>query len=164
MTQEEIIVTELIKKFPFMQDRVKIQRERRIIADVDIGKFEDVFAYADRLLGFTSLCTITGLDEGATLGFIYHMARTDGITFSLKISAPKEAPVIQTMIKYFPSSDIYERELIDLLGAQVEGLPEGVRYPLPDDWPKDDHPLRKDWKAKNLAISTMTRQEGATHA
>jgi Ni,Fe-hydrogenase III component G len=46
----------------------------------------------------------------------------------------------------FPSAHIYERELIDLLGAKVEGLPPGNRYPLTDDWPKDQYPLRKDWK------------------
>jgi len=35
---------------------------------------------------------------------------------------------------------------MDLFGAKVEGLPEGPRYPLPDDWPKNQFPLRKDWK------------------
>jgi Ni,Fe-hydrogenase III component G len=28
----------------------------------------------------------------------------------------------------------------------VEGLPAGNRYPLTDDWPADQFPLRKDWK------------------
>ena len=46
----------------------------------------------------------------------------------------------------FPAAEIYERELIDLLGAKVAGLPEGKRYPLPDDWPAGEYPLRKDWK------------------
>jgi Ni,Fe-hydrogenase III component G len=35
---------------------------------------------------------------------------------------------------------------MDLLGAQVEGLPAGRRYPLPEDWPQGEYPLRKDWK------------------
>ena len=151
MTQEEMIVQDLAKKFPNLEGKVRVQRIRRILAEVDSGKFEDVFSYAQGSLGFTVLCTITGLDEGQTLGFIYHMSRTDGITFSLKLSMPKDKPVIKSMVKYFPSSDIYERELVDLLGAEVEGLPEGNRYPLPDDWPKDEHPLRKDWKPKESA-------------
>jgi membrane-bound hydrogenase subunit beta len=37
-----------------------------------------------------------------------------------------------------------------LLGAQVEGLPQSSRYPLPDNWPKGQFPLRKDWKAEML--------------
>lgn len=146
MTQEESIVQELIKKFPGLEGKARVQRRRRLIAEVDSGGFEDVFSYAQQSLGFTVLCTITGLDEGQTLGFIYHTSRTDGITFSLKFSIPKDRPVIKSMIKYFPGSDIYERELVDLLGVQVEGLGEGNRYPLPDNWPKDEYPLRKDWK------------------
>ena len=149
MTQEEIIVQDLIKKFPILNGKASVQRIRRILAEIDGGIFEDVFSYSQQYLGFTVLCTITGLDEGPTLGFIYHMSRTDGITLSLKFSMPKDKSIIKSMVKYFPSSDIYERELIDLLGAQVEGLPEGNRYPLPDDWPKDEHPLRKDWKSKS---------------
>jgi Ni,Fe-hydrogenase III component G len=50
------------------------------------------------------------------------------------------------VIPLFVGAEIYERELVDLLGVKVEGLPSGNRYPLMDDWPKDQFPLRKDWK------------------
>ncbi len=153
MTTEDRIVQDLIKKFPFLQDKAKVQRVRRIIAEGPADRFEEVFAYALQDLKFSTLCTITGLDEGQTLGFIYHMARTDGITLSLKFSVSKDKPVIKSIFKYFPNSDIYERELVDLLGAEVEGLTEGNRYPLPDDWPEDEHPLRKDWTSKSAATS-----------
>ena len=64
---------------------------------------------------------------------------------SVKTSVPKNRPVIKTVTSYFLSADVYERELIDLLGAKVEGLPAGNRYPLTDDWPVGQYPLRKDW-------------------
>ena len=147
MTHEESIVQNLTGKFAYLAEKAKVQRIRRIIADVDQPHFEEVFAYARNELGFSVLCTITGLDEGAAMGFIYQMARTDGIVFSLKFSVPKDKPVIQTVIRYFPSAEIYERELMDLLGAQVEGLGPGNRYPLPDTWPRGEYPLRKDWKS-----------------
>ena len=159
MTKEESIVQGLVSKFPFLQDKTKVHRPRRIISEVSADRFEEVFAYAQQYLEFSILCTITGLDEGQTLGFIYHMARTDGIILNLKFSVPKDRPVIRTMTKYFLNSDIYERELIDLLGAQVEGLSEGNRYPLPDNWPKDEHPLRKDWK-KSLAADKKISNNG----
>jgi Ni,Fe-hydrogenase III component G len=166
MTKEENIVQELVKKFPLLRDRAKAQRVRRIVAEVPAENFEEVFVYAKDDLKFSILCTITGLDEGQTLGFIYHMARIDGITFSLKFSVPKDNPVIKSVFKYFPNSDIYEREIMDLLGAKVEGLTKGNRYPLPDDWPKDEHPLRKDWAPKSAATSTAASRlrEGANNA
>ncbi|MFA5345827.1 MAG: NADH-quinone oxidoreductase subunit C, partial [Candidatus Omnitrophota bacterium] len=99
-------------------------------------------------LQFGHLCTITGLDEPEKLGFIYHLAADSGILINLRTYAPKNNPVIKTVTSYFPGAEIYERELVDLFGATVTGLPVGNRYPLTDDWPTEEHPLRKDWKPK----------------
>jgi Ni,Fe-hydrogenase III component G len=117
---------------------------------VPLANFPEIFDYAVKKLNFSILATITGLDEGATLGFIYHLARENGIVLNLHTNAPKDKPVIKTVTNYFPAADDYERELVDLLGAQVEGLPEGNRYPLPDDWPANQFPLRKDWNVEML--------------
>jgi membrane-bound hydrogenase subunit beta len=64
----------------------------------------------------------------------------------MKTAVPKANPVIKTVTDVFPAATLYERELMDLLGAKVDGLPAGRRYPLPEDWPVDQFPLRKDWK------------------
>jgi membrane-bound hydrogenase subunit beta len=146
--KEEAITRKLVESFPFLADKVKATRPRRIFAVVNANDFENVLVFAMRELGFTILCTITGLDNGPTLGFIYHITRQDGITLNIQYDVPKENPVINTVTKYFPPAEIYERELVDLLGARVEGLGEGARYPLPDDWPAGEYPLRKGWKSK----------------
>jgi Ni,Fe-hydrogenase III component G len=99
-------------------------------------------------LKLNHLCTITGLDEAEELAFIYHLTGDSNIVVNLKTRVRKASPVIKTVTHYFPGADIYERELEDLFGAKVEGLPAGNRYPLTDDWPKDEYPLRKDWKPK----------------
>lgn len=154
MTTEETLLNEILKKFPELHDSARVQRARRIIVDVAQNRFEEVFALAKHELDFTILCTITGLDEGKDIAYIYHLSRKDGIMLNIGFRTPKEKPVIKTVIKYFPSAEIYERELVDLLGVIVEGLPEGIRYPLPDDWPKDEHPLLKDWKPRSAMTST----------
>jgi len=148
MTKEERIQSDLISKFSFLDGKVKVQRERRIFADVPTANFRSVLEYAIKDLDFVFLCTMTGMDEGEFLSFMYHMTRQDGVMLNLKISVPKANPVIRTITDRFKGAEIYEREVMDLLGAKVEGLPEGKRYPLPDDWPEDEYPLRKDWKSK----------------
>jgi Ni,Fe-hydrogenase III component G len=65
---------------------------------------------------------------------------------NLKTHLSRENPSLDTITSYFPSADIYERELMDLLGIQVTGLGAGQHYPLADNWPKGQFPLRKDWK------------------
>ena len=112
MTSEENIQNELIKKFGFLDGKIKIQRPRRIFVEVGLENFEKIFEYALKNLSFVMLCTITGLDEGTTLGFIYHIAREDGIILNIKVNVDRKDPVINTITGYFPGADIYEREYL----------------------------------------------------
>lgn len=148
MNREENIVRELTAKFRCLEGRVKIQRQRRLSLDIETSEFEKVFRYAVEELKFSHLISITGLDEEEKLSFIYHLAEDTGMIFNLKISVDKNSPLINTVTNYFPGAEIYERELMDLFGAKVEGLPPGCRYPLSDDWPVTEFPLRKDWKKR----------------
>lgn len=149
MQSEETIVQDLVKKFPYLEGSVIVQRQRRILLSVEMGKFPEVFEYAHSgSPGFVMLCTITGFDEGQKIGLVYHMAREDGVMLNIKTDIPKDNPVMNTVTRAFPGAEIYEREIMDLLGVKVEGLLEGKRYPLSDDWPKDQYPMRKDWKPK----------------
>jgi Ni,Fe-hydrogenase III component G len=157
MQHEENLKNDLITKFPYLDGRVTIVRPRRISVDVDPGNFGEVFDYVVKQLQWSHLCTITGLDEGDKLGFIYHLAKDPGRVINLKTSVDKKNPVLKTVSSYFPGAEIYERELVDLFGAKVEGLPQGNRYPLTDDWPADQFPLRKDW------VPDKPRQEKETN-
>ena len=150
MSEEQAIQAELTLKFPCLRDKVRVTRTRRIFAEVPTENFGEVFDYAVKQMGFSILCAITGMDFGQAMGAIYHLARESGVTLNLSRSMPKEQAVFETVMGYFPAAEVYERELIDLFGMQVQGLPPGPRYPLPDDWPAGQHPLRKDWKIEML--------------
>ena len=149
MTPEETVVQELVGKFPFFADKIRVQRARRLWADVPADQFEAVAHHIFEKMGFIMLCALTGLDEGATFGLLYHFGRPSGMTLNLKVSIPREKPEWKSMIGMFPGNELYEREVADLYGIRFEGLPPGLRYPLPDDWPDNEFPLRKDWKAKH---------------
>lgn len=146
MSDEKKITEELTNKFSCLKDTVTVKRERRIFADVPADKFRDVFDYAVKDMQFSNLSAITGLDEGGAFGVVYHLNKKGKTVLSLKIVIPRENPAVKTVTEYFPAADAYERELTDLLGIKVEGLPPGHRYPLPDNWPAGQYPLRKDWK------------------
>lgn len=146
MNEEEKIKKELEEKFSFLNGIITIKRKGRIFADVSLEKFDQVFAYAVNQLHFDAISTITGMDLGDSFSVIYHLNRQGSIILNLRVKVSKENQAIKSVTGVFPSAEMYERELIDLLGMQVEGLPAGSRYPLPDNWPKDEHPLLKDWK------------------
>ena len=148
MANEEAILKDLTGRFPFLEGKGRIPRARRIFLEVPAEKCSEVFDYAVTKAGFAILCTITGLDLGESIGVIYHLARVEGETLNLQVNLPKAKPELQTIIGYFPAAELYERELVDLLGVQVLGLPPGHRYPLPDEFPQGLYPLRKDFKAE----------------
>jgi Ni,Fe-hydrogenase III component G len=151
MREAEQIKKELIAKFPWLEASSRASRVRRLWVEVaDYAKFDEVFNFLVKNLKFEVLCTITGLDDGASLSALYHLGDLAGVVCSLKASVPREQPVLRSVTPVFPNAEIYERELVDLLGFQVDGLREGNRYPLPDGWPKGQFPLRKDWKPENL--------------
>jgi len=143
---EEDVKQKLTSKFAYLEGNARVTRPRRIFLEAETKNFLEIFEYLVKQLNFTHLCAITGLDEQDKLSFIYHLAGESGVLVNLKTSVPKENPVLKSVISYFLGAEIYERELIDLLGAKIEGLPAGNRYPLTDDWPVGQFPLRKDWK------------------
>lgn len=162
--REEGLARSLVGSFPFLEGRIAVKRERRIWAEVELPRFREVFDRAVDGLGFSIMCIITGLDEGEDLGFLYHVADESGTILCLHTRAPKSKPRIATVSDRFPSAHIYERELVDLFGAEVEGLPPGNRYPLPDGWPEGQYPLRKDWKAPAYEGEGEEATEGEAEA
>jgi Ni,Fe-hydrogenase III component G len=148
MSSEMDLKAELVKRLNIAEDRVACVRPRRVSCEVEYNRFAEAFRVVTLELKFNVLCAITGLDEGQNLSVVYHLAKDDGTVLNLKTSVDKNNPVIRTITDSFSSAEVYERELVDLLGFKVEGLSKGNRYPLTDDWPKDEYPLRKDWKPK----------------
>jgi len=146
LMEEQAVKAELLKQFAFLKDAVTIARVRRIFVDVPLDRFREVFDHAAGRMGFNMLYTITGLDNGDDFGAIYHLGKDGCVALNLKVRIPKDKPVLRTVSDRFPAADIYEREICDLFGIAVEGLPPGNRYPLPDNWPDGEYPLRKDWK------------------
>lgn len=148
MQQEETIREELAGKLNLDESAVKVLRARRLSCEVALKDFSKAFEIVIKELRFNVLCAITGLDETEKLGVIYHLANDQGIVLNLKTHVDKNNPVIKTITPHFSSADIYERELVDLFGFKVEGLSAGNRYPLTDDWPVGEYPLRKEWNRK----------------
>ena len=63
----------------------------------------------------------------------------------LQSSLDKEHPELNSITSLIPGASWAERELQDLLGIKVRGLNDSRRLVLPDDWPENLHPLRRDF-------------------
>ena len=153
MNVEETI-TALNKRFPALE--AVSSRPMRVYSNFTEPKaFEDALAYACDKLGYHKGKHIIGTDEGEDIGISYILSNDENVLLVLRERVPKRAPIIRSMGECYPSLVLHERELVDLFGVQVSGLPEGPRYPLPDCWPEGQYPLRKEWNPEYFNKQTM---------
>jgi Ni,Fe-hydrogenase III component G len=96
-------------------------------------------------LGMTHLSTISGVDKGETFEILYHFSIPEA-DLNLRTEIPKDKPHVASITPIIPGAILYEREIQEMLGLTVDNIPDGRRLLLPDDWPDDQFPLRKDWK------------------
>lgn len=139
------LIAFLQAKFTGIVHNVTIPRERRVFAETSADRLIEVLQ-ASKAWGLVNLGTITGLDGGAQFEIIYHLCDNHAMVFNLKVFIPRDAPQIPSVTGVFAGAFLYERELMDLFGIAVIGTPPGRRYPLPDNWPAGQYPLRKDWQ------------------
>lgn len=95
--------------------------------------------------GVEMLHQISGVDFADHMEVVYHFARIskDPAFLCVKVSVPREDPVVPTLAHEWASANWGERETWDLFGIRFEGHPHPFRILLPEDW--EGHPLRKDY-------------------
>ncbi len=134
-------VAEAIKEYV---DEVKIANERRVFATTDKERCRDAMtALAQH--GVQHLSTISGVDRGDTITVVYHFDCLPTL-LSLKLNLPKNTPKVKTVTDIFPGATLYERDIMEMLGIEIENHPEPRRLFLSDDWPSGVYPLRKEAK------------------
>ncbi|MDH5782272.1 MAG: NADH-quinone oxidoreductase subunit C [Candidatus Bathyarchaeota archaeon] len=134
---------------------IEIPRPRRIFILIDKKAFGKATHYLTKKMRFSHVSTITGVDVGKEIEVIYHLNRGGTIELSLKVRVAKDKPVLPTIIDLIPGATLYEREVHDLLGVTFEGHPDLSPIILPEGWPPDVYPLRKEWTLKKVQKRIM---------
>ena len=99
------------------------------------------------------LAAITGLDEGAAadqITILYHFVNGPAI-LTLRVSVPYSQPVVPSLCAIIPSASFYEREIHEMFGVTVTDTPNTDYLFLPDEWPKGNYPMRKDYQPAAMA-------------
>lgn len=142
MNLEEL--NNLLKNFV---DEFKITGVRRVNAEIKVQNLRNAL-FALKGNSINHLSAITGVDGGDKIIVIYHIDCRNGVLLNLRLKLPKEDLKLPTVTDIFPGAVFYERDLMEMLGVKVEGHPDPRHLFLPDDWPPDTYPLRREFGAR----------------
>jgi Ni,Fe-hydrogenase III large subunit/Ni,Fe-hydrogenase III component G len=142
----------------------------KVFVRVDAGVLRDALRVLFEENESAGVSAITGVDLGKSIELMYHV-RTHGTIITVKTEVPKENARIKSITDLIPGANFHEREVADLFGVTFDGHPTQRRLVLPDSWPRNLFPLRKDAviasipnKLENAAVSDedMQPSEGRT--
>ncbi len=125
--------------------RITEPAAHRVDVYLDVGRLlPAVNSLREVRWGF--LTAITGLDDikANEIEVIYHFCNGSAIV-NLRVRLPRETASIPSVCGVVPSATFFERELSEMFGVNVLGTPNPDRLFLPDEWPTNVHPLRKDF-------------------
>ena len=144
-TVSEASANDLLSRFPEWVTRDARKGYEGYLVQAD--KLVEVATAIRDEFGYDYLSSVTGVDylpEGK-LEAVYHAYRTTGgPALVFKAQAPRDNPVIPSLVPVYPGADLQERETWDLLGIKFEGHPDLRRVLLWEGF--YGHPLRKDWR------------------
>jgi len=90
--------------------------------------------------------TITGADLGGDevelTYFLWLLPQK--LRVMIKAKAPKSDLRLQSLVSVAPATILYEREVHEMLGVVFEGHPNLEKLFLPEDWPENVYPLRRE--------------------
>ena len=132
------------------------QAPDQVTLTVDLNSLPEIVETAYYRLGGW-LSTVVGSDERALNGHfaVYYVLSVEGNQSDgaqadekayvvIRAMIPPHQPEFPAVSPRVPAAVWYEREVRDMFGLQPVGLQDQRRLVLPDDWPAELHPLRKD--------------------
>jgi membrane-bound hydrogenase subunit beta len=141
-----------IEKLKTMVDPSAIARPTptRIFVSVEPAGLVGLVAKMKNELDNWYVGTISGVDKGDAYEVLYHFGDTTG-SITVRTKIPKADPKLPSICGVIPGAILYERELQDMFGIQIENIPDPRPLLTADDWPAGNFPLRKDWKFERPA-------------
>ncbi|MFH1221234.1 MAG: NADH-quinone oxidoreductase subunit C [Candidatus Eisenbacteria bacterium] len=118
----------------------------RTYITVDPKGLPDVAEYLYKELG-CRFSIATGMHMVGGMEILYHFPLDRAHRFlNLRVILDPDKPSIESIAIRVPAAEWIEREMHELLGIEFRNHPDMRHLLLSDDWPTDNHPLRKDWK------------------
>ena len=138
---------QLKAKFGPAIQRADLPRENRLYVFVDPAAVKSICEYIFRDLDARYVISIGADDRPFSGGFLVahdFAFDADHLLCSVLVPLSADHPAIDSISSVVPAANWAEREMRDLVGIEPLGHRYLKRLVLPDGWPENLHPLRKD--------------------
>ncbi len=160
----DVIVNAISKVLPDVEERLTVRESQqtafRLYVEIPPERLKDVVE-AMAGIEIPHFSAISGDDLGDSIELSYHFAmgcqdnRGEVVTV-LRMKLPKDNLKLQSLTDLLPGTMTAEREAREFWGVEFEGLPDKRHIFLPEDFPEDVHPWRKDEKGLKGMIGDET--------
>jgi Ni,Fe-hydrogenase III large subunit/Ni,Fe-hydrogenase III component G len=140
-------LNQLKEKFDSAILRADLPSDRQLFVWVKPEAVKDLCGYIFRDLDARYVISIGADDRPFSGSFVVahdFAFDKDHVLCSLLTQLPADSPRIESISYVIPAANWAEREMRDLVGIECVGHPYPKRLVLPDGWPDNVHPLRKD--------------------
>ncbi|CAG8999602.1 MAG: Formate hydrogenlyase subunit 5 [Candidatus Celerinatantimonas neptuna] len=156
-------VAKVREQFPNAILEEERQTKDQLTITVKLQSLPDVVKYLYYDLGGW-LPVLFGNDERSLNGhyavyYVLSMEQGEKCWITVKGLVNPTVPEFPSVTPYVPAAVWGERELRDMYGLIPVGLPDERRLVLPDDWPENLYPLRKDSMDYRQRPAPTTDQE-----
>jgi membrane-bound hydrogenase subunit beta len=134
----------------------------RVWLAVERDSFKDAIKHLCKIHPFPHFSVISGCQIGDLIELIYHFSLNYAIqhsefSFSIKVTLPKADAVLPTITDLIPGALVSERELQEMLGVKIEGIPDSRRLFLQKDFPKGVYPWRRDETGPEKMVRDLSK-------
>ncbi|MEO0088525.1 MAG: NADH-quinone oxidoreductase subunit C [candidate division WOR-3 bacterium] len=138
------LLTEIKNRFPEIE--VYEHNKRRLYLKISKEKIREIAYFLHKEKGLR-LSIMTGVDTRDGIEILYHFSEDKtGTYYTVKIITDRDNPEVDTISDITKASEWIEREIWELLGVNFIGHKNLKPLLTSEDWPRDKHPLRRDYE------------------
>ncbi len=164
MNTEEILTlaAQVVSAWDWTSKALRTRPNQLDVSITSLAELEPVVVgLRVKRLGYLS--AIVGLDlgpEANEIEVLYYFCPGNAV-INLRVRVPRQGAVLPSLSDVIPSAEVFERELSEMFGIEITGLRNTQHLYLPDDWPVDAYPLRKDFNPSVLVDQTLSSADAA---
>lgn len=136
--------------------------------DVSREGFRTAILHVCQLEENPHFTVITPVDRGESVELIYHFSLFCGqhlkaLALAIRVTLSKADLSIPTITDVIPGAIFSEREVQEMMGIRVTGIPDPRRLFIPEDFPQGVYPWRRDETGPQKMLKVLPGKQGIQH-